>query len=105
MESVGPVEIGNSQPLPDFPSLEQTSPFLRLVDLVESSQTFACYPQPVEKRALLLANPLINACIARMKLIPELVGRLLPWFMPPTIHKPPHRLFQTLRHAGHSLAS
>ena len=89
MESVGPVDFGDSGPLPDFSRDEQTLGQRRIAGLLESSQTFPRSPQTVEKRHTVLACRGRNHLASGMKLIHELVGRFLPWFMPPAFHRGP----------------
>ncbi len=61
MVFVGPVDFGDCSALPDSSRNEQSFAGHRIAGLLESSQSFARYPQTVEKSADLSASPPIKA--------------------------------------------
>lgn len=86
MESVGPVESGDSRALPDFSRLEQRADCQRLAPTRESSQSFPVCPQPVENLAELSTCLRANRLAVGSEFHAQLVGAFLPWFMPGILH-------------------
>lgn len=86
MDSVGPVETGDGGALPDFSRFEQGCVCARLVLCNESSQTYPGHPQPVGIPTRLSICHRTNRLSMGSEFMPELVGRVLPWFMPVILH-------------------